>query len=684
MRSVLRMAMLCALAPAATHAAEELSIGAGGDMTWLGEVSGGRVEAITPEYRSLIDAQVTQLGVTPSGVLEFEAEDFPGSLLPGRLQEGENVAPGLIDRGGRITAPNVLHAGLEPILLSLITAEPQGLALQRDESNARGTLIDVDLGARFGVNLIRFFPRNTVFPAPTTPNQGMFLRNFEVKFNDGVDLTDAGNPIWQTYEIRTGNTDAVTTVSIEPPRYLRFVQLKATSTIPFEIEKIQVFGVGFVPSARYLSPIIDMRAPANWGALRWVQRQVGDPASAEMQIRTRTGSDPTPFVYTRRRVALRDAVEIPTSVANPGDPLGRDEFLDLPVKGGIGDTWERGSVRDDLVNWSPWSAPYDPAAATSSEGTRVRSPGPRRFFQMRVDFHSSDLESAIVLERLSYDFVSPPLADELVGEVYPREVEVAVDLPFVFAVQARMGTAGLQGFDGFEVTTTQPVKRVERIEILDADGQPVLNHTFTVQDAVTDEGVAAITAVTGQGFSVRFPRVVEDGTVVKIHFVGRVLAYSTTFTCRALLFAEQGFQQVIEGDAAVLGPGDSAQRSGVTVLSSAVTRGALIRNFEVDPVMTPNSDQANDRAGISYEVVAVVGQAGIRVEVLDLGGRRVRRLLDEAGENGLYDAGAFPELAWDGTDDSGRTVAPGIYLVRLEVAGDARSSTEMRTVGVAY
>ena len=656
-------------------------------MSWLGEVTGGRVETIEPEYRSLVDPNVTELGSTPSGVLEFEDAGFPGSLLPGRLLEGENVVPGLQDRGGRITAPNVVDiadATLEDILLSMTVADPEDVALERNERNARGTLINIDLGARFGVNRIRFFPRNTVFPAPTSPNQGLFLRNFEVQVNDGVQLTDGGNPIWETYESRTSNTQAVTDVEIDPPRYLRFVQIKATSTIPFEIEKVQVFGEGFVPSARYLSPIIDMQAPSNWGFLRWVQSDLGDTNQADIQVRTRAGTDTTPFVYTRKRVALQDAVEIPFSVVNPRQPLGRDEYHRLPAKGGISDEWERGSVREDLVNWSPWSAPYDGALATSAEGMRVRSPGPRRYFQIRADFFSSQLQSAVVLERLSFDFVSPPLADEIVGEVFPREVAVAVGLPFVFAVRATMQSAGLQGFDGLEIATGQPVKRVERIEISDGNDRLLLDHTFAIQDGVSDEGDVAITAVGDDRFTVRFPRIVDDGSIVKIHFIGRVLSYSTTFSGRALLFAEEGFQEVIEGNATELDADDSPQRSGVTVLSPAVTRGGLIRNFTVDGVITPNGDLTNDQARVSYEVVAVVGEAGIRVDIFDLTGRRVRRLFDGAGESGLYDVGGFPDLVWNGRDDSGVLVPPGIYTVRLDVEGDARSSTEVRTVGVAY
>ena len=42
-------------------------------------------------------------------------------------------------------------------------------------------------------------------------------------------------------------------------------------------------------------PIIDMQAPSNWGFLRWVQSDLGDTNQADIQVRTRAGTDTTPL-----------------------------------------------------------------------------------------------------------------------------------------------------------------------------------------------------------------------------------------------------------------------------------------------------------------------------------------------------------------------------------------------------
>ncbi len=52
-----------------------------------------------------------------------------------------------------------------------------------------------------------------------------------------------------------------------------------------------------------------------------------------------------------------------------------------------------------------------------------------------------------------------------------------------------------------------------------------------------------------------------------------------------------------------------------------------------------------------------------RLFVVDLAGRRVRTLLD-----GRALAAGSHEWVWDGADDRGARVAPGVYAVRLESA----------------
>ena len=682
MKAVLLIGVLMAYWVQPLAARQVLLIGQDGQISWTGRVEGAEgISTIRPEHRSFLDPNVTEIGHAPADLIEFDSADFPGSILPRRVGAEQNLATEVLERGGSLRAPTVFDLTslqLQVIFEDLLAAEPTGQAFERKEDDILGTQLILDLGARFGVNRLRFFPRNTVFPSPGTPFQNDFLKNFEVEINDGLVLTSSGNPIWETYTVLNNNSDPITQVPIEPPRYIRFIRLRATSAIPFELEKLQVFGEGFFPTARYISPIIDMGSPANWGLIRTLQQQVGAADRADMQLRTRSGHDPSPLAYTRKQVGLQDAPEIPLSASNLGEPLLRREYLKLPERGRQGDDWERGSVRDDLANWSPWTSPYP--LEDLAAGTQILSPGPSRYFQFRVEFQSQHLEASHIIEQIGLEFSAPPLADALIGEIFPREVPAAADVPFAYAVRAVMESDHAQGFNSFEVFTPSRVSRVERIEVMDASGQPVLDHAFAVSDGVTAEGEVAITAIDDQRFAVRFPVINQHDAVLKIHFVSRVLAFSTRFGGRALLLAEDAFQGITPGDAAFLAEGDVPTESGTTVLSRAVNQGSLIGRFALgSKVLTPNGDGVNDVLDMRFEVLAVIGKARIAIDLWDLGRRRVRRLFDAEGQNGVYDA-----VHWDGTDERGQRVAPGIYLVRLEVAGDARSGQTVRPVCVAY
>ena len=68
----------------------------------------------------------------------------------------------------------------------------------------------------------------------------------------------------------------------------------------------------------------------------------------------------------------------------------------------------------------------------------------------------------------------------------------------------------------------------------------------------------------------------------------------------------------------------------------------------------------NPAATIPYELTAL---AHVRLEIFNLLGQPVSTLLDGAQAAGVYRA------FWDGTDESGRAMAAGVYLYRLTVDG---------------
>lgn len=94
------------------------------------------------------------------------------------------------------------------------------------------------------------------------------------------------------------------------------------------------------------------------------------------------------------------------------------------------------------------------------------------------------------------------------------------------------------------------------------------------------------------------------------------------------------------------------------------------------PAQTANPDRstatllvrpglARDNALINYTIATA---ADVRLEIYDNTGRRIRTLVQGLNFGGGHN------LVWDGTDDDGRRVAAGVYLVRLAAGNIARNS----------
>lgn len=103
------------------------------------------------------------------------------------------------------------------------------------------------------------------------------------------------------------------------------------------------------------------------------------------------------------------------------------------------------------------------------------------------------------------------------------------------------------------------------------------------------------------------------------------------------------------------------------VVVTDLLNAPLLSGLRVQPgVVTPNGDGINDAAQVSFTVYRLTGTVRFAVGVYDLAGRLVRDLSFEranaSGEHGLQ---------WDGRDDGGSVVVPGIYLLRVHFEADA-------------
>ena len=702
-------------------AADSRVLGGTSGQSWNG--GGGEIPAAV--QISIDEAAITN---TPGDVVDFDFPGKPGWVFPQRADSTKNIAA-----GATLTSPNLLTLGLAEELLLMVDGDLETAFTRKSEAEgpqvlAFGAMIDFDLGARFGVNRVQFFPRNAPgFAAPDFPFQNDYLRAYELLVNDGSENArdESGRPVMTSFKLELQNDQPVVDLRI-PPQYLRFLRLRSQTSIGFEIAEFRVFGTGFVPEAQYISNVYDLGDNWGvWGKIRWLEESLGLAGMAQARITTRAGHDDTPLEFTRpgpggevnlpwkqgavattaegEQIALDDLEPLDALRAYRALPLTEKNQIALSLEDYLG-LRPRGEIRDDPDAWTPWSAPYGQEGTSGITvenindeqlGAVISTPAPRRYFQVRVELASRDLKAATGVGQLAFT-VFPPAAERIVGEIYPRRVELGVPATFTYAVMpTRIRPGQDSGFDTFEIATPVRVETIDSVQVLSHDGRTeAADFSSWDQSALPTDPTAAfgIEAVEERRFRVRFPLITDSdlgadqATILKIRFRCRVLRYGTTFTGWA---GNTGTgitgQKILAGNAAHLGPEDATFPPVGTedprVLSVDVPFSAgdvLINTRAVPRPLSPNGDGVNDQTRISYDLSRVIGPVPVEVKVFDLAGHLVRRLF--SGEQG----GGHWSISWDGTNGRGERVPPGIYLAHVNVHSSASAETATTVVEVVY
>ena len=518
-----------------------------------------------------------------------------------------------------------------------------------------GTSFFFDLGTRFPINKIAFFPRLEGTDGEGRPFSEDFIRAYDMLVSDGISFNDKEAPIYSRVKRVDFTRENVASVDF-PLQFIRFIRLNVASTNPFEIAEFQVFGTGFAPQGRYFSKVIDLGERANFSRLNWTVEKlrliddeaiVVPDAEASVAIRMRTGLDDTPLkhyeyvnLFTKER-----------------------EVVSEEVYRGL-ERVRQGSIGEDRDNWSEWSSPLQVT------GQVVNLPSPRRYFQFEVTMESNEILEGIRVNTLSVEHAIPPLAQQVVGEISlleePRPLGntpvVPAGLPsvFVYDIMADIQDGDV-GFDAIRIKTPARPK----FRAFSVGNPPVV---------VAPDSVAEMPG----SLTVFFPSrraVSRTSSTLRVVFAAEVFVSGTFFDAEVLDSQSTEIpQMVLPGDA-----NPAVLTNTLRVLTSAESTGDILPLVQIDPrVFSPNGDGVNDRAGISYTLVQLVRPAGVRLGLFDLSGRRLRSLFAGNAGSGVY------ELDWDGLDDDGAMVPVGIYVLKVVVVTERANFVRLGSVGVVY
>jgi hypothetical protein len=432
-------------------------------------------------------------------------------------------------------------------------------------------------------------------------------------------------------EIRD-NRDAILEIPIPPHEAVGFFQLAFQEHVdPWAIHEIEIYAKGFVQRSTYITDILDFGRAMALGELRWSGSK-GE--KAVVQVQTRSGTDDDPLRYWKFTGRGREKVEV-----------SRSAYAELRVG-------ERARTSDDQQDWSPWSA-YE---FGDSLGVGVVSPSPRRYFQVRVDFWPLDDDGGQV-EHLEFR-ASPPVVTSLVGEVWPTEARAGEVTPFTYVLLPNIGVDD-PGFNRLELRSRALLGAVRAVRV----GDEAVSYAVVVSDS--------------HRVVVSLPQLgpADSGALVEVEIEARVLRYGAQFEARVWDSAQpfEVHQRAVAGDAT------REYEGNVVSVATSVEQQLLLLQLQESPgVVTPNGDGVNDAAMLAYEILEITGEASVLVEVWDLAGRLVQLLGSGSQGVGQY------RLAWDGRDNSGALVPPGIYLARVVVETDADRVVQTRVLHVVY
>ena len=589
-------------------------------------ISQGEYDSINPERQ---------------GPIRYYRREIPRIAEIEVVTEGDNVNMGVVERGGQVTIED--NAGVKDIG----TAVSDG----NYSTGVNGSIFGYrdynyfeDLGALFWIDTMHFI---TDGASP--------INELYVDVSDGTRAPD-GSIKWTRVSQSTsrdafGHTSSrglrFREIQIESSK-IRFIRspfqnpLSSLSYIAFT--EVMLYGEGFVAEVSLTSDLIQFNEPKNLISVEW---EADTPAGTQVQLQTRTGNE---------------LIEEKIYHDSNGKVVTEKRYNKLPKskKGDITSTFKPG---DD---WSTWSVPH------TQSGEAIKSPSPRQYMELRLILLSDRADAGATLRSIAIN-TSDPVADRLVGEVWPTRIEtVGTSEEFSYFIRPDF-TAPDQGFDEISLEATAGTK-MELLEVRTGSKDDFAN------EQTTNYAPAELTLIDTPAGSLRLrlgEKIGRGTDLVQVRFSATIFGNSASF--RALVqnsAAPEFWQRVDEGD-----PTELVSSQTVTVL--ALSGDEIIRDFSLESrVFTPNGDGVNDELVVSFGVARVGAERPVTLTVYDLSGAETSRIEERRPDpRGNY------VFRWDGKDHLGESVPPGIYLARVKVdvdSGSADNTFVQRVVHVAY
>ncbi len=568
------------------------------------------------------------------------------SIEPQRLDPTVNLTPLIRERGGGIRSNNSYGWQSEALLDFLMDGDLTTAYLGSGRSQS-ADCSPCKKGIWFELNGLFPIRRIKISTTERFAHQ-RFIEVFEIGTNDGDSRkkgTREGQYHWRgaflDYDVAfsvANNLEPFLDLEL-PGRPIAEILFKAPVG-NWEIAEFEIFGDGFASQASYVSNVIDLGMASSLGELTWSGSQ---DQGATVNLSMRSGDDTDPNFYWRFTFRGDERSRFAVS----GEPLTLDRYNRL-------EAGEKAGISPDNESWEFWTPPLDFDRGHSElVGSR-----PRRYLQFKADFLSERALAAGRMEYLQFNVSQPPVASQVLAEIVPHQVEVGEVVQFTYKILPNLEQDDL-GFDSIEIDTPIEVTSIDAVYI----GGEEQSFTIAERDA--------------KSFVVQVPRIDlnRTGELVEVEFQAEVFQVGTVFSGR--VFDSQRphevRQRITEGNADNL-----AESNTLSVGLGTVANPAVKALWLAPRLFTPNGDGVNDVLQIEYDLVNLSGDVPVTIDLYDLAGVKRCKVAHSTAASGRFSA------TWEGVDDAGNLLPPGLYLLRLEVDSDKAKDVEVAIVRLVY
>ncbi|MXY81404.1 MAG: hypothetical protein F4Y91_04890 [Gemmatimonadetes bacterium] len=547
----------------------------------------------------------------------------------------------------------------------------------------------MDLAVSVPAVAFGFIPPSEGFRSDGTPLETDFVPAFQVTASIAPEppvLEGNVNPLSTVITDTKSNFEPHVRIDFTR-QYLRFFRYRRTLSLLDEdaqaksgnvaialigsISEFQLFAQGVPQRAIYKTKITDLGAPVNFGRLFWQATKFrmidGTPvetpdAAAQVKIEVRTGLDDDPAVYHEymdtglERVVSRDHYENSLRTRFVRITAASD-LSERQPKPGV-----RASIGYDSDNWTFWSAPF----VESGQPINLRN---GTYLQFRVTMESDSFDDFVRLDSLWLE-TAPLLAANVRGEVAPlddpqpvggiTQVPLGETIEFIYDLQADFETVNAPGFDLLRIRT----------------GHQTELKSLQLGESRTEIAPAEVVQEP-EGLLIHLPERITraNNPPIRIVFGTEIFEFATTFQSEVLDSERNVLPQPVVG----ADVGEALSTNSLRVLGTTGQKTAFIQNLTFSSsVFTPNGDGINDELHIAYSLFRLPETVPVVLEVYSLDGRRVALV-----EAGLQSAGP-QSLQWDGRNETGRRLPPGLYLTALNLRSEFAANPQLRPLGIAY